>query len=233
MSLGAFGSLSFELGGDDSPEEKAYNALRSNVGEGGSALSFETVEDSWRWSKSIGLAAIAAFDERALWQFWPETATDRIKNHEEILGLVAAPGDTEEDRRQANSTLWYAKPRVDGPSLRSELTDIDDRLSVLEPTEDSSATTYHGKAFEDYLGDDPFDVVGDFKCTLFPNYSDGFVVHVLFDVPSVSNQEEVIMTRAGERMNTLLPSWVDYRFATSIGFFLDDSPLDLTGMTDP
>ncbi len=233
MSFGEFGFLPLQVGGEPTPEEKAYRALRSNVGLRGSARDPNTVEDTWRWSKAIGLAAVSAFDERALYQSFPDTATDRVKNYEELLRIVAASTSTDEDRRRAIAALWTLKHEVAGPDLRAALSEIDPRLSVLEQTAASSSTTYHGRAFEDHDANESFaSPAGTYRSTAFPNYADDFVVTVLFNVggsgvPTVSDAR--VVSSVETLLNDRLPAWVNFRIVTSVGFILDTSPLDVTG----
>ncbi len=107
------------------------------------------------------------------------------------------------------------------------------------PHEDAG-TTIHGRGFESYVGANPvagqpdFNIVpGEREYTNFPNFSDDFIVVVVFDitpkvVPGVP--ELKIMADVRALLNTNLPSWVFFRVITSTGFIVDISPVDVTAV---
>lgn len=228
MELGGWGFLSFELGGGPGGEQKTYRAMRSAVGLGGSAKSPDTVEDLWRRAKAAGVACGHAAVDRAIWQAWPSTATDRIASWEELLGTVPPVGAYDEDRREIMLERFARRLRATGPGLLEHLEQIDDQLSTVEQSHASSTTTFHGRAFEDHAATEPFG--GGRKSTAFPNYSDGFVETVLFDIagaPDPSEQRVVELVR--DLLNEVQPAWCAFRVVTDFGILLDTSPLDVTG----
>ena len=65
-SFGGFGKFPLKFGGEPSHQEKAYKALRSMFGEGGSPpqdpLGETTFDGLWRRAKANARGALASFD---------------------------------------------------------------------------------------------------------------------------------------------------------------------------
>jgi hypothetical protein len=221
-----------EFGGGPTLVETTYRALRSAVGEGGSAKDDEnTIDGVWRQARASALAAAFATGERALLQFFPGSATDALPYYEELFGLV--PEDEDDDparRREAERRYTY---EVDAavPTITADLQRIDPRFSVIEIDHTHSVVTVFGRAFEDLAGTLPFN--GGRKSTLFANYSTDLIVFVLFDVGSgidPAPADAALLRDAIDYLNTSLPTWVNFQTTLADGFILDESLLDLTGL---
>ena len=232
--MGSFGwhnPWPFEWGGGPTIVEKHYLVLRRAVGVGGSALDEESVEDLWRQRKAIMVAALDAVAERAFLQFFPDKAQDSLPYYEQLLGVVAGPGQSDEARRQAVVPAFIADALADTGRAVDSLLRIDERFGIIEQTHESAAATVLGRAFEPFNGSPDFDS-GDasVKSSSFPNYSDDFMVTVLFSGSAVPGKvEREIIDQGARLLNTMLPAWVGFRIITGTGFILDQSPLDITG----
>jgi hypothetical protein len=237
--LGGFCKLPFPLGGDPSPSAKIYNALKGTlVGEGvAPADDYEvtTFDGLWRAAKAQGLAALQAVDEAAHWQGFPSTVTDEIRSYEEILGV--APSElSENERRQRVVELWTLKSKGDYITIGLKLEALDSRFSMVIPDRDDAGTVVPGKALD--AADTP-DAAGNYAgsrtCTLWPNFSDDYVVRVLLDVgagvPPTGSIGE-LYAQAFTILDDSLPAWNDFQIQFETGFSLGLSLLDLTGLTE-
>jgi hypothetical protein len=210
------------VGGGKSETHRAYDVIRSAVGRGGSA-PYDSMEDSWRRARARGLAAATSAGRRAVYDYFPHLTTDGLRYHERVLGITPPVGSSEAARRDVVVEQWTAQFSATIPSLTEQLQRIDSRFSIIAVPSDQFVTTVMGEAFGPDFGGIGYSVA--------PNYSTGFVLHVLLDVGP--NPPPTVL-RAVERAKRLLrrrvPSWVDYHVVTSVGFILDTSPLDLTGL---
>lgn len=238
--VGGFCILPAECGGDLSAEAKIYNALKGSlVGDGMAAVDdyeLTTFDGLWRAAKAEGLAALQSVDEAAVWQAWPHTATDELATFEQILGLTAAPGASENERRLAVAALWTSKSRADYPTIEEQLLELDPRFSMVAPDRTQAGTTVPGKAFD---SPDTPDMAGNYAggrtCTLWPNFSDDYVVKVLLDVGAgVAATGEIgeLYQQAFDLLDGSLPAWNDFQVQFETGFTLGLSLLDLTGLTE-
>lgn len=233
--------LSFELGGGPSPQEQVYGAMYQNVGDGIQAPP-DTLVEKWRMARARGIAAFT-LDDRAATQAFPDLSTDYLPVWEDILSIQPDPAATEQERRETVLTQYTRVIDATYPKLLSALQDLDSLFSILLIPTQFTRTTAPGRAFQDWdpaapgASGPPFNLgvgpVGD-KATAFPNYSDDFVLFVLFNVGagaiSVSNQRT--LADAIGLLNESLPAWVDFRVFSSCGFVLDQDLLDVTAMCD-
>lgn len=232
-TIGRWNPLPFKIGGGPSDSEKFYNSLKSMVGVGGAAAD-ETIEAEWRMAKARGLAA-GSNEEKAAMQAWPDTATDHIDVYEAVLGLAVAPFESDERRRQRITLEWTKAVDAVSATIVAALQRIDSRFSAVMSDYETSTTTVHGRAFEDYdFSPDACGPAFDIgtKSTMWPNYSGGFIFHVLFDAGagSATVGELALIEQAKSVLNEMLPAWIDYTILTSYsGFILDIDLLDLTG----
>lgn len=230
--LGWSNPFPLEFGGAPTNVERIYRAMRSAVGQGGSASDDEnTIDGLWRQARAAGLAAAAMSGERAVVNAFPDHATDLLPYFEELYLLVPLDESDLPARRAAAAARYVADPLSSVPQLASDLQAIDPRFSVLDIDHTQSIETIVGRAFEDYLGTIPFR--GGRSSTEFPNFSTEFVVDVLLDLgsgnlPSVA--EDALMATASDYLNTALAGWVNLNVITADGFTLDESLLDLTGL---
>lgn len=229
MSLGGNNPFPFQVGGGPSKFERAYRALKSAVGKGGSSIDEEGIEAYWRRARALGLVAIH-HDESATAQAWPHLATDLISAYEEILGTFPAPNETDEERRQEAVDLWVRRVNGATPRISEKLLELDSRISLLNPAQDTEVTGQHGRTVQPRDGTEPFDPVGPRVGTSWPNYSSNFVTRMFFDIGSavVPTQAEQKTTElAKEVLNENLPAWTFYAIAYATdGFTLDLDLLD-------
>jgi hypothetical protein len=230
--LGSGNPLPFELGGSPSTVEKYNSALKQAVGVGGSAED-GTMEAQWRLSKARGLRAAYA-DDRAVMQWFPDRCTDFIPVWEEVFRLVSGPGLSDQERRQNITDRWVYAENSISQILEEALQRIDPLFSLLGLIPAYTATTVHGRGFEDTTPSDPdasgppFE--GGRSSTQVPNYSSDFVCHVLYAIGAglPSTEQSRRMQRARDLLNLTLPSWVDFTITNnSVGFILDQDLLDL------
>lgn len=234
-TFGGFGKFPFKFGGVPSHQEKAYKALRSMVGEGGSPpqdpLGETTFDGIWRRAKANGLGALASFGEAALYQGFPSTVTDELKSYEEIIGAYLPPGASDEERRIAVTQRWIAADESDYPAFTESLERLDPRFSVLTGSHENSRYTYEGKVF-DSPGNADFDNAHDHS--KYPNFADEHVVPVLFDVGEgvvPAGEIGIIRSKAETLLAEALPAWNDFVVLLDVGFTLDISLLDVTGFS--
>lgn len=238
--LGGHHPLPSLLGGGKNRIEQAHDAMKASVGIGGSAQD-GTIEAEWRFARASGLAAVTSFDERGAMQAFPDLATDHIPIYEEILKLSPPVDASEEERRQAVLARWLEIPDATNAGLEESLQAIDSRFSIVDPAEDDVRVTQAGRFFEPYATTVPDPGFGlpiglqfTQKHTNYPNYSDHFVLIVLFAlggatvIPTVTEQQS--LTDATIFLNRILPAWVSFRFIYDLtDFILDTSLLDLGG----
>ncbi len=239
MGLGE--PLSLALGGGPSPQEEVYDAMRQNVGNGIQGPEGSLVE-KWRNARARGIAAFTQ-DDRAASQAFPDISTDYLPVWEDILDIPPQPGASLSERQ---ATVLVAYTRVidaSFPKLEDGLKSIDELMSILLIPHDLIRTTVPGRAFEDWDPTDPSASGPPFRlnaggvgntATGFPNFSDEFILTVLFDVGagllSVTNQRS--FAEAQDLLNESLPAWVDFRLHTACGFILDQDLLDVTLLCD-
>lgn len=234
--MGSFGGSNpfpFELGGGPSSVRQAYESLKQMVGQGGAAAD-NTIEGDWRLAKAEGLAAAFAAEERAIFQAFPEVATDFLEVYESIFGIVPPRDAGEEERRVAVSDRYYSLSDATGPSLQTDLDKIDPRLHVEEKDWDNAATTTPGRAFEDYHPSQP-DACGppfnlDRGYSILPAYSSAYMVDISFDAIPTTESLRKIIFRAHDLLDAVLPAWCGFQVRSSDsvtpGFILDLSLLD-------
>ena len=239
MGLGE--PLSLALGGGPSPQEEIYDAMFQNVGDGIQS-SDDSLVEKWRNARARGIAVFTE-DDRATAQAFPDISTDYLPVWEDILDIPPDPAASITERQ---ATVLAAYTRIidaSFPKLQDALTTIDALMTILLVPHDLIRTTVPGRAFEDWdptnslASGPPFNLgtgsVGD-NATGFPNFSDDFILFVLFDIGpgilSVANQLK--FAEAQVQLNESLPAWVDFRLFTECGFILDQDPLDITALCD-
>lgn len=178
-----FGSpFPIKLGGGPSPSEQAYQQLRRAVGEGGSAADETGIDALWRMSKAKGLAAASSAERRALFQAFPELATDLLPYYERVLKIVPPVGASEADRSAVISERWYEEAVSSTDQLEERLQAIDGRLSLISVPEAYTGVAQAGRMFESHPGaNEGPDFNTGRSHALFPNWSTRQTVHVRFD----------------------------------------------------
>lgn len=233
--------FSFHLGGSVSPQRVAYDALKSAVGEGGSAPGEpnESIVEAWRFARARGLAA-SIDDDRAAAQINPETATDFIPVFEQILREFFPADANDTDRRERLTELYIDSLDVAYAPLLERLQAINPGASIIIQDRTLTRDTQFGRVHEDYdTADDlasgpPMDIVNGLsgtKTTSFPNFSSDFILVVETPpavIGSVSQTDVLNIRLIEELLNRILPVWVDYRVYMACGFTLDQDPLDAT-----
>ncbi len=238
--MGLGDPLSLRLGGGPSAQEEVYDAMFQNVGDGIQGPPDSLVE-KWRNAKARGIAAFTQ-DDRATAQAFPDISTDYLPVWEDILGITPDPSASEAQRQATVLAAYTRTIDASFPKLQSALTDIDALMTILLIPHDLVRTTVPGRAFQDWdpsspqASGPPFNLgpAGTGTDTLLPNFSDDFIITVLFDVGagvlSVANQRKFADAEA--LLNESLPAWVDFRLFTTCGFILDTDLLDITAMCD-
>src|SRR5262245_40037481 len=238
--MGGFGWINpcpFEIGGGSTHVETIYAALRSSVGIGGSALDDEnTIDGLWRQARASGLAAAATTGERAVINAFPGHATDLLEYYEGLLGATPELDDSILQRQQVVETLYTERVRSSVPDIAADLAAIDDRFSVIDVDHDQATETVLGRVFQDLAGTLRFDSVSlaGAHATMFGNYATEFVLFVLFDLGSgglPSADEQKLLELGKAHLNKVLPAHILFQVAGAYGFILDESLLDLTGLT--
>lgn len=233
--------LSFGLGGERSPQELAYIAMRDAVGVGNSAPGepLDSIIEAWRMARARGLAA-SIDDDRAAIQIDPEFATDFIPVYENLLGRFF-PLATDDQARRDELTTEYVR------SLQAAFAPLQARLQLLNPgavfeflPRAQTRDTQFGRVFEDH---DPLSVAASGpemlvdppnsgpKVSSFPNFSSDFIVRVL-SPPLIflnfTEDDRRVIRQMITLLNEVLPSWIDFRIYISCGFILDIDLLDVT-----
>lgn len=227
-----------DLGGDDSPVEKSYKALRSALGDGGTSEDEDSIDALRLISMSIGLAASAAFDERAALQAFPSLAQDALPAYEDILGIVPSVDETDVQRRADASSRWVDVQSSEIPILTATLRALDARFSVLDTPWSTSRVTLMGRAFAPYVpGADPFSrgVSGERTWSDYPNFSDRDIVVAVLDIGAgiPPGSKELSLIRRGEEiLADALPAWAEGSVITEVGFFTTSSLTGCAGVTD-
>lgn len=225
MSLGWLNPLPFQVGGGPTPTEELYLELRRAVGTGGRGPE-GGLRDLWWQCVAQGLAAAASVEESAALQFWPHKMIDALPAWEKFLGV---PREATLVERQTVMSLAVAGFFDDAiPNLRAALQAIDEHLDVLPVPFQYVTHVQHGRAFGPLPGE-----TGDAyasgqaarQATDWPNYSDNFVVHVVYlgGVPS-----QRLLAQTNRFLADALPSWVDFQVSNladgtdGIGFYFDE-----------
>jgi hypothetical protein len=230
--LGGSSNFAFELGGEPSREMKTYTAMKRLVGEGipvpGDEYGDESFVEIWRMAKAQGLASVASFGEAAMYQAFPDTATDEIATYEDILGVFPPFDAPDETRRQLIVDRWILSIESSALKLEDQLAALDYRFSFIAPDPDVVQHVIPGKVL-DPVGAISGTFMNGRKHSSWPNYSSDYVLRVLFSIGNVPLTEETaaIRSKAIDILQESLPAWVDFTIASTQGFLLDSSLLDL------
>jgi hypothetical protein len=208
-----------------------YQALRSAVGEGGSAeQDATTIDGLWRLCRARAIASVASFGERAATQAFPDRATDLLPYYERLLRPIAT-GETDDERREAAALSYALQIASSVRDIAIALRAIDPRFNVTATLPAQSDTTLFGRAFEGLDGSLPFG--GGRKSTRYPNYSTEFILFVVLDLGGGVQPTTVdrrLMASAAQLLNNVLPAFNDWQIVTHRGFTLDIDRLDLTAL---
>ncbi len=231
--MGGFGwknPFPLEFGGAPTNVEVTYQALRSSVGLGGSAIDDDqSIDGVWRQARASGIAAARTASERAVLQAFPGHCTDALPYYEELFQLVPENELNLVSRRREAELRYIAEVDASVPAVSAALQEIDPRFSIIETPHEETDETLLGRGFEDYAATLPFG--GGRRSTLFANFSTEFVYRILFDVGGDPGPvENAIAARAVDYLNTALPTWVFFELLFADGFILDEDFLDITGL---
>lgn len=233
-SIGECNPCPFECGGGPTTLDQIAEALKQMVGRGGSAAD-GTIEAAWRYARATAIYSAQA-TERALAQFFPDTASTYLEVWEDVLGITTNTALPDATRAAAVHERLARQIDAAAPGLEDTLQEIDTRFVLLHQGRDTTRCTEPGRAFEDWLPADPdadgppYHRYGLRKCTAYPNYSDDFCCIVQFTIPAgaiPSGEQQRAIAQAAGKLCEVLPAWVDFRFVTDVGFYLDSSPLDI------
>jgi hypothetical protein len=232
--VGGGNPVPFEVGGGPSSSELACNAMKSAVGQGGSAAD-DTIEAAWRWARARGLRA-SFCDSRAAVCYFTDRTADAIETYEEILQIAASPDSSDEARRLIVVDKWIGTIDMSTAALEDRLQEIDSRFSILENDSATSTVTQHGRAFEDWDSNDPDACGPDFgvdkTSTSWPNYASDFNCEVLYALGEgpITTTIRRTLESARQLLIDSLPAWVEFTIVrTTTGFILDIDLLDLGG----
>jgi hypothetical protein len=199
-------SFPLELGGQTSHIENVYNALRNAVGRGGSAKDENGLEAAWRAAKAIAIATATDAYERAAFQALPEHATEHVPVYERVLGIAPGSDANDEDRRLAVLAAWTVRVLANVGTLKRSLQVISPKFDIDELAHEQATVTMLGRMFPSY-GDESLHGVPQ-----YPNYSDEFVVRVIYRLEAGETAIPQDVRFAARRyLNTTLPAWVDFR----------------------
>jgi hypothetical protein len=222
--------LPLQCGGGPDEPTKAYLALRSAEGQGGSAPNDSGIDGLWRRSVALGLASGTSAVRRAFVNALPMFATDLLPYYERSLGTSPAPGATDAERRNSVGSLWPTRVSAAIPDLLKELRRIDDRFRIESMPDALSTTTIEGRWF---TGSDA--VFGSKSCSDLAVPTSRYSITAFLDVDDPGNlteRDERSVSLAEKRLRSLVPSWEDFCISVADGFTLDESPLDWTVLSD-
>ncbi len=234
-TFGRFGKFPYRFGGEPNPQEKAFRALVSLEGSGllppDDPQGDQTIDGAWHQAMANGLSLLGTMGEAAVFQAWPNLATDLISEYERILSISPPIDSPDQARREAITFAWVGDIRSDYPDMSVSLDGIDLRFSILNPNHTLARQTYFGKLFANQTGETIFH--GLQTISNFPNFSDDFIVRVLFDVGDgvgAVGPIGVAKQRARELLERVLPAWCEYSIALHRGFHLTRSLLTETSL---
>lgn len=200
-------------GGGPTEDEAIYQAWRDALGSL-PAKDDSGIDGLWRQCRSSAIASVDTFVERAVMQAFPQVATDHLRLWEEYLGIN--PVGTDEERRRAVVSAYIRKPRADGPTIAEYLENLDSRFSIKDYHPSKGVSTVIGMPFSSRAA----------------NFSTDYRLQVLLSGGDPTNPLDLdILQTAKAYLNEVLPAWIDFQLATSVGFYLDSSPLDYTMLT--
>lgn len=230
-TLGCFGKFPYRLGGDPSPQEKAFRAIVALEGAGllppDDPQGATTIDGAWHQAMANGLGMIGAVGEAAVFQAWPDRATDYIPEYERVLGISPAVASSEQERRDAITLAWVGDIRSADPDIEASLQAIDSRFSVLPVDHELARQTHYGKLFASQTAVLASPAHGQ-AVSDYPNYGDDFYVRIFFDVGvgvAATGQIAVLKQQARDHLDRVLPAWCDFSIALSRGFYLTRSLL--------
>lgn len=236
MGIGGNNPLPFQVGGSPTRLEAMHKTYRQMMGVNGYNADDSSIESEWRRCKSLGLVALESFDERAMLQYFPQTATDHLPLWEEMLGLETDLSLSDEERRQLIIPEYIGVPESFWTALNSQLAEIDERISVTLRTWEQSSTTQTGRLFEEDPPDldHQYDPLGTRTTTEFPHWSTVYCADVLFDIGGGVSPSRDVLNKTSQiesLLNKILPSWVTFKIAYARnGFHVGVSRLGYTAL---
>ncbi len=228
--VGGLNPISRVVGGAPSLAEKVHAALRAAVGgrRGGGAgkLFWESpnaIEDAWRFAKARAIARVLGLMEQAAQEFFPQTASYNVDQWEESLGLLPAPSLHE--RRLQIAAVWTDEVDASIPGLQADLrARFGAGITVSYDSDANRTQARFHKWLADRTGVVPF---GPRASSPAPGLSTSYRLRVQY--PGTHTEKELQAVR--DRLNLVLPSWVDYTVFESKQFVLGTSKLGHTALT--
>lgn len=212
MPIGELNPCAFQCGGGPTLPEKIYEQLRSGLGKNGAGPE-DGIEDRWRQAKALAIAKALDVQERAAMQAFPNLGVEHLPIYEAILGL--REGENLADRTDAVTAAYVGVPDATDPGLEAALQRIDSTISLVVVDATESLVAHFGKPFQ--IGaatQDPAE---------WPAYSEHLFAFIHW--PVIDETKRPLVERL---LNKSLPSWCDWVIYQSVGFVLDESPLDVT-----
>lgn len=224
--------LPLRIGGGHDGPEATYRMLRSTQGIGGSASNDEGIDGLWRRARAIGLEAGDSAIKRAINNYFPFLAQDTLAYYERKLGLVAAPGESDPERRAEVSALWPAKASARKADVESELRRIDSRFSLLAISDTVKSCSRPGRCLAPNSGSgEP--TYGTRHCSPLARPTSRAMWRARLNVGStrvLTLTEKASIRAAKTRLRRLSPSWLSYTITTTSEFLLGTSRLGITGL---
>ena len=225
-NLGARNPLPMHLGGNPSPTEAVWRALRAAMGTTASgkptAGPVDGIEDSWRVSKARILARGQQLVELAALQAFPHVATVSLPVYQASLNVQPQP--TEQQDREACTAALVAK--TDGVAYHVEiaLQRIDPAITLQYVPFDQAVVEELGQMLREMS----VPLLWSKPETSWPCYSDAFFCVVSW--PGSPSQSEI--ASAAQILHESLPAWQDWAIVDSTdgGFFCSHSLLGLDAL---
>lgn len=227
--FGTYGKFPFTFGGEPSPQAKTFGALvalEGNLYGVDDPQGDQTLDGAWHQAWAAGLSALDTVAEAACFQAWPDRVTDLISEYERILHITPNLLASDQERREAITLAWVGDIRSAYPELQESLTQLDARITLLNPNHSVARSTYYGQLFsrQDQAGM----FAGERTASLYPNFSDDFTIRVLFDVGDGIGGTGLIgvtKQRIRDLLDRVSPAWCDYTVSLHRGFTLGVSLL--------
>lgn len=216
--------------GGKSRTHEVYDALRSVVGEQGTAKDEDSLEGMWRAARAKGMASASRTVDRAAVQVLPSRATDLLPYYETAVGRLPGGDQNDATRRALAAGLWASRSDASAPSLRQQLQALDPRFTLLSIPREDALETHWGRAFEPFDGSEPMNLNG--PGTEFPAANESNLVIAVLELGAgtpPTKADELLMDAARALLGDLVSSCAGVRLLGHVGFILDRDPLDTTG----
>jgi len=202
-TIGPRNPLPMHLGGNPSPTEVVWRALRKclgvTVGGRETAGPIGGIEDSWRLAKARAIARTLQLDELAALQAFPDRATVHLSVYEEELLVDQAA--TDHERRASIAAAYTAQSDGVASHIRDVLRRVSTDIDIVVTPADVGTVGQFGKVL-DSRPTPAWTLAG----AAWPAYSDHCVCVVSWAGSPTTEQRNQV----AELLNAMLPAWVDW-----------------------